>query len=995
MIMNKQFNIIIAILSLNMLMLLQLSSFSQEQKTIVVLDEDGNPVSGAIVTVEERAKPLITDENGEFNIASDANLNVYIEAEGFEPVMVESRGLNSVNLYKAPFHLGKRDEVNVPFGILKKREIAGAVTVLDPKELLKYDQGKSIREAINGRVPGFFGSSDLRGMGSPLYVINGVPREGIDINLQEIDQITVLKDLSSVMLYGSQATNGVVLITTRRGVPLKNELNFTAESGLNFPINYPSYLSAPDYMDLYNEALANDGIDARYSSDEISSTRLGENTVRFPDVDYYNSTYLKDWSSYSNVVGEITSGNKIGQFYLSLGWKSSKGLLAIGEGANERTDRLNFRSNIDYKVAEKIDLVFDGAVIFNFSKGPRYSSGDDFWGLSSTLKPNIYQPLIPSELLNIQPELLGAAKLIDDKYVLGGTSEYRTNIYGELTRNGVSNSNNRLIEINTGLDFDLSGITDGLSAIAYVSFDMYSWFAESLEDRYAIYRPNFTEDNNIESFSKIGEDEKVHEKTIDDVTFYRRYGTYGKLDYQKVLGDHKIDATAMTYLYRYDEENIHQPEKNFHFGLRINHLYRNKFITELTGVYAGTVKLYSANNQFAFSPGIGLGWIVTEESFFRDNSVIDYLKIRTNLAINHTDKNIQNYWHGSDYYITSGSYPFNHGGYSNVGVRFYPGNKDLQMEKIMNANFGFEAMLMNYQLGIEGSYFYNKNYDLVTLRTNLLPNYFGSLPYENYGSYQRQGIEAGVNYTTHMGDVKLQVGTNLTYSVSELLKWDELAYEDEYRKNIGKSVDAMFSYVALGFFNDEDDITGHPTQTFGDVQPGDIKYDDLNNDGVIDSNDQMNVGNSKPTLQYGLNMKLTYKALDFFVLSSGQSGQDRYFNNAYYWVYGDRKYSDEVLNRWTTSTASTADYPRLSSTFNANNFRNSTFWLYKSNWFRIQTVQMTYTVPGGNIAGLDKVSFFIRGNNLLTVSKIKDKLELNVGSAPQMRVFSLGLKLMF
>ena len=236
----------------------------------------------------------------------------------------------------------------------------------------------------------------------------------------------------------------------------------------------------------------------------------------------------------------------------------------------------------------------------------------------------------------------------------------------------------------------------------------------------------------------------------------------------------------------------------------------------------------------------------------------------------------------------------------------------------------------------------------------------------------------------------------LMRSSHEVRVYDALLYEESYRKITGKASDAMFGLVALGLFKDQAEINNYnAVQTFGSVQPGDIKYQDLNMDGKIDDADQTIIGNSWARIEIGLNLKIEYKAFELFALGTGQSGEERYFNNAYYWVYGDRKYSKVVLDRWTTSTSSTATYPRLSSSSNANNFRNSTFWLYETNWFTLRTAQLTYTLPGRDFAGLQEARFFLRGSNLATISKTKDKTQLNVGTQPQMRSFSLGLSLLF
>lgn len=313
----------------------------------------------------------------------------------------------------------------------------------------------------------------------------------------------------------------------------------------------------------------------------------------------------------------------------------------------------------------------------------------------------------------------------------------------------------------------------------------------------------------------------------------------------------------------------------------------------------------------------------------------------------------------------------------------------------MNINVGFESMLFNYKIGFEASYFYNKSYNLFSTLLNSIPVYYVGLPFKNYGSDNVQGIEVGLNYNTVLRDVGIRLGGNLVYAISKVLARDELNYKDEYRSIIGKPTDATFGFVADGLFKDQTEIDNSPLQTFSIVQPGDIKYKDLNNDNIIDDNDQKMIGNSQPRFGYGLTAIVNFKAFELYILATGQAGEDNIFSDPYYWVYGNRKYSEVVLDRWTPATASTASYPRLSSTSNANNFVNSTFWLYKNNWFRLQTLQLTYTLQDINFAGLNEVRFFLRGNNLFMISKIKDKTELNIGSAPQTRAISIGLALQF
>ncbi len=287
------------------------------------------------------------------------------------------------------------------------------------------------------------------------------------------------------------------------------------------------------------------------------------------------------------------------------------------------------------------------------------------------------------------------------------------------------------MELNTGLDFDLGSITRGLKASVYFSFDMFSMFTEDLLNTYAVYNPTYAGDSI--SFSKYGVDAKVDEQTVTDVFYYRRTGIYGTIDYNRSFGDHEIKATGLAYRDQYSVEEVLQPTKHLHFGVRANYIFQKKYIAELTGVLAGSSKFFETD-PYAFSPGIGLGWILSEESFLKNNPVISYLKIRTNWAINNNDETISDFYLGRDYYSEGSGYIYNHRNADNLARMLSSGNPDLKWEKDMSINIGFESMLFDYKLGVEASYFFDKSYDLVTQRSNTIPVYYSSLPYENYGS---------------------------------------------------------------------------------------------------------------------------------------------------------------------------------------------------------------------------------------------------------------------
>jgi hypothetical protein len=279
----------------------------------------------------------------------------------------------------------------------------------------------------------------------------------------------------------------------------------------------------------------------------------------------------------------------------------------------------------------------------------------------------------------------------------------------------------------------------------------------------------------------------------------------------------------------------------------------------------------------------------------------------------------------------------------------------------------------------------------------MYPSYYTDfIPYENYNEDLYRGAEVGLRFNRIFGDFQVVVDANALYSTSKVLRRDEV-YDDAYQYRKGRPVDALFGLVSDGFFMDEEDIAAHQFQAFGSVKPGDIKYVDQNGDGVIDTNDEVQIGRSRAPFSYGLSLQLRYRNFSLFAIGNGYAGADSYIGGDYYWVDGDKKYSKYVLNRWTEETKATATYPRLTTMTSSNNFRPSTFWLYRDDYFTLQRMQLTYEFPEGvrDALLMKDFSCFLAVSNLLTFSKHRDIKELRVGGEPYYRSYTLGLKIMF
>jgi len=986
-----------------------------------ILDEAGNPIANATIHFNSGANITYSDASGLFSFNMQLSDIAVFEANEFETLRLDGAAIKSnekVTLVKKSIGLKASDKVNVPFGTLQSRQLTGAVTVIKPKETMKYDNTQNVKNVVNGRVPGFFGSVNnrtntdvysgiLNEGGNTITVVDGIPRVGYNLNLSEVESVTVLKDITTRALYGAQAMDGVILITTKRGEANKREMNVTAERGISNPISLPKFLNSADYMTKYNEALKNDGLPEKYSADAIAKTRSGADNLKYPNEDYYNSTYLNNTGNYTNVIGEASGGNSNAQYYLNMGWRNTTGLLKKiwNEDYKDGTNTFNVRGNVDYQINSFMKMKIDGIVFYETNKTPRFkpegTTAQTFYTRASSFLPNYYPVLIDASLLT--PEQQSAAKLVDGKYVLGGTSEYQTNIYGEMAANGYYTTTTRILQNNTSLDFDLKGITEGLTAKAYLTFDMNNNNVTSLDRTYAVYQPTYTippgQTTEVRTFTKYGVDKPAETPTISEVGFYRRISFSGQVNYDHVFNNvHKVNATGVGYTDFQSVSGVLQNEKSVNLGIRSNYMYKDKYIVELNVVTSGSAKL--EDNKWGTSPSLGLGWIISEENFLKGNSMINYLKLRANAGTLKTDQ-YSTYRQYMSYYTgnTNNDY-YNYGfaAFRNYRRTINAGNPDISWTEKKEFSVGFESVLLKGKMQLEATYFNNQLSGIPLQLTNITPGYVEKI-WDNYGEYTDKGVEWGLNYKIEMGKVLLTLGHNGVYSTPVKVKDNVVDYAESWRKRTGIASDATFGMVSNGFYSTSDFkpdgtlVSGLPIPFYGEVKPGDIKYIDQNNDGVINDKDEKMIGNSTARFQYGISLNLKAGAFELFLLGTGQTGAERIFSKSYDWVYGDRKYSEVVLNSWTEATASTADYPRLTSKNSQNNFRNSTFWLKKDNFFTLHTAQLTYNLPftSAQKAAMKSMQVYLRGSNLFTISENKARRELNPDTQPQMRYYSLGV----
>ena len=900
------------------------------------------------------------------------------------------------------------EEVNVGFQNRKTIDVVGAVSTIEPDDFLKYDNTQWVRDALSGRMLGLKGSDNIRGLGTALIVVDGIPGRSIDLlNMEEIQEITILKDANAVALYGAMGKNGVIVVTTKRGTE-KQEFNVSVSSGIKFPTSVPNYLGSAEYMTFFNEARANDGLLPSFTDETIANHASGVNPYRYPNVDLYSSDYMKDFASFTNVVADFSGAVDDTKYYINIGFKSDQTIQDVTDN-DKGVKRFNVRGNIDFRVNDWITSSFDMIAIIEQNK----TSLTNLYDAGNSFRPDLYAPLLPISAIDVtdNPELAGvlqAAKKFNG-FLIGGNQNFKDNVpLGNVYAGGNRTDVTRISQVNNAIDFDLSAITEGLSAKTYLSFDFYNIYNTSNVNQFAAYEPTWNDDNKIVGLENIRDNDVAGlNENISSDLFTIRYGFYGMINYEKMLGEnHKINTSLIALANSTQVLDEEQSSKNSHLGMSVNYTYKNKLMFDFNASYVNSIKL-AESNRGKFAPTLGFAYVLTEEASLKDSSWLNYLKLRSSMGVVYSDLGIDGYFLYDAIYQQDGG-SFNWGdasgsGFNNQYTTISRGqNNNLGMEKRMDYNLGFEALIAK-KLWLEASVFRSDLTDQVINATTIYPEYYGGFrPYSNFNADKYSGFEFGANYLDRFGEFGMNIGARVLYTNSTRKKVDEV-YADEYQNREGKPVNTIFGLESMGFFGEDDFNTdgtlksGIPTQ-FGALQPGDLRYSDINNDGVVNDQDQISIGRYDSPWTFSSDITLDYGSFTLFALLTAEVGGDGVADGNYYRPEGDQKYSEVVRGRWTPETANTATFPRLSSLPNTNNLgKNSTFWLYDNSNFRLQRVQLTYDLPRNWVdkMNMEDFSVYASGSNLAEISKNKDIRNLQLNNSPLYRYYSLGLRMKF
>lgn len=897
-------------------------------------------------------------------------------------------------------------QVNVAFRTVNEADLMGGVSTVNMIEQAKKDYTTYSLDGMDALVGGYNGQ--LWNQGEALVLVDGVPRDANNVLPTEIEQITFLKAASAVVLYGSRAAKGVILITTKHGRNDGLNVSVRGNASLYVPKSYPKYLGSAAYMELYNEALQNDGKAAVYSEDDIYHYASNENPYRYPNINFFDSQYIKKTYQRYDGTAEFSGGGRLAHFYANIGLSNVGSLMNFGEGKNNHTTRLNVRGNIDLRLNDWIE----GYVNANATFYDARNDNSNFWSESATMRPTSQYPLVPFIPISYVEEadavtlktIQNSNYIIDGKYFLGGTQSQQTNPFAAMYAAGYNKYTSRQMQFDMGMNFDLKSLVKGLKLKTKFAVDYHTQYNTSINNEYAVYEAkwnNYSGQDLITSITKYGTDKRTGTQNLSNSHDKQLILMQAQLDYDRSFGDHNLNATLLAHGYQISEDGKYHRTSNANLGLQLAYNYAHTYYADLSMAAIHSAKLAEGHRE-AISPVVSLGWRLKNESFLRNVKAVDDLKLTASYGIINQDLDIEKYYMYDYVFTATGTW----WGWNEVANSMQ--TSDSQQGSNYNLGFikrkefraGLTGSLWEGALKFDANFFTTSTNGLLTTASTIYPSYFQTywpvstfLANTNYNNQRRTGVDLTLNVHQKFGEFDTNFGVSAMYYTSKNTKWDENV-EYDWLKAEGQSIEAMRGYECLGFFKDADDVA-NSAKINNNTKPGDLKYKDQNGDGIIDSKDQVVIGKWTAPFQMGVHFTVKYKDFTLFAQGSGTFGGNGLKNGKDTWVYGDGKYSDVVLNRWTPETASTATYPRLTTESGDLNFVASDFWKYSTSAFRLNKVQLTYDLPQSIFAGdsfVKGVSVYVSGSNLLTIAKERKYMELNVGTAPQTRMYNLGVK---
>ena len=1002
------------------MLLLGLSTSALAQESIVVTgvvtDTNKEPMIGVNVSISNiPGLGAITDLNGKYSIKMPPYHKLVFTYIGFEKVEVLVKEQRTVNVTMKEASAREIDEVVITgTGAQKKLTVTGAITNVDV-DVLKANPSGSMANALAGNVPGILamqtsgkpgsvsefwirGISTFGASNSALVLVDGFERSLDEINVEDVESFSVLKDASATAIYGSKGANGVVLITTKHGKAGKINISAKAETFYNMLTQVPDFVDGYTYASMANEAKITRNLEPLYKADELEIFRLGLDPDLYPNVNWIDELLRKgSWSTRATL--SMNGGGNTARYYVSGSYLDQQGMYKVDKAVKDYNTNANFR-RWNYRMNVDIDITKSTLLKVGVS-GSLQKANDSGVGSDA-----IWTALMGYNAIMVP-------KLYSNGYVpaYGNDNGDRFNPWVQATMTGYRENWKNNIQTNVTLEQKLDFITKGLRFVGRFGYDTENnnWInRRKWPEQWKAKR--FRATDGTLDYDRVAEERKMFQESGSDGL--RNEFFEAELHYSRGFKHHHLGGTL-----KYNQsskiktvglgDDLKQGIARRNQGLagRFTYNWNYRYFIDFNFGYTGSEN-FAAGHRFGFFPAISGAWNIAEESLIKKHlKWMNMFKIRYSYGKVGND-NLGNTRFPYLYDIETmtkkdGDKTVDTGGY-NFGDytfdRYYGGMRysslsspNVTWEIATKHDLGIDFSFFNDKLSGSVDYFNEKREGIYMLR-EYLPGIVGleSNPSANVGKVTSEGFDGHFTFRQKLGAVGLTIRSNITYSKNEIVDRDEENNYYWYKMQKGHRVNQARGLISLGLFKDYDDIRNSPVQDFDGykVMPGDIKYKDVNGDGKIDGNDQVAIGaTTKPNLIYGFGIAANWKGLDVNLHFQG-AGKSTYFidgSTVHMFKLGDGwgNVLSEMANsnRWISADISgdpatenpNAEYPRLSYGPNSNNYQQSTYWLRNGSYLRLKTVEVGYTLPTQlvNKVHFNTVRIFFVGTNLLTWSAFK------------------------
>ena len=1001
-----------------------------------VVDKNSLPVAGATVVAKDRPAlgGTVTDHKGHFTFAAPLGTILQISFVGYAP---EEKAIDAQTEWIITLQEDNNvidDIVVVGYGVQKKESVIGAISQVKGDELV--DSGTTnLKNALAGKVSGMSvisssgapGEIDsqtsilLRGLSSwkgnsPLVMVDGIERDMASLSPNEVASISVLKDASATAVYGVRGANGVMLITTKRGKEQKPEVSLTANWQIQSPTRGDTYLNSYQSVVLLEEALRNDGINSWYSDNDIEMYRKsvtgqlsGVDAMLYPNVNWYDEV-LNSTAPAQRYNISIRGGTKrmryyaSGEFYDQTSMYKNLSNDAYGNKSSLNFRRYAFRANTDFFLTKDLTFSVNFGTRFEERRGPKTTERGDYSEVFYEINHT------PGWIFPVAYEVQSGETT---RSLYGGSSQYQNNIVAALAEGGYYRSVNTINETNFIVDYKLDWLTEGLSVKGMLSFDYENEHRRNYTKNFATYELNNRDNyNSIDAYNKFNTDtELAYGSSFTSI--YKLY-MEAQVNYARKFGKH--DVTGMMLYMQNDYRNKAELAERYQ-GIvgRVTYGYDDRYLFEFNAGYNGSEN-FMKGKRFGFFPSVSVGWRITNEEFMKGTQDwLNNLKLRASYGqvgndiykINGTK---QRFLYEQKWSQIGNDYRYGETWQSGIYESQYP-NYGVTWERAHKYNLGLEFGLWNGLLSGNLDLFYEKRNDILTQYLTR-PQWVGvAMAAANLGKTKNSGYEIELKHANHIGkDFNYTVGLTYSHAKNEILMMDEPDLKTDYRKREGHPINQYFGLVCDGFITQADIDGGKlPVSKLGEnVGVGDLKYRDMNGDGLIDERDETFIGYSDiPENTYALSLGANYKNWGFSVMFQGVNHVSRYYDaEAMFAFVNGGKVKEHHLDRWNPSKSeaenlANAKYPRLHyDSYGNHNQRGNSFFLKNGAFMRLKNIELSYTLPTlwAKKVGMSDCRLYVNANNLITwddLDGLTDPESNGSNRYPIMKTVNFGVNIKF